>query len=66
MLLLTKYLVCFFMFEGALRLPYFSFLDNEERIKKILERGFEEIPKISFLQKRSCTFPIEVEWSTFP
>ena len=65
MLLLTKYLVCF-MFMGASRLPYFSFLDNGERIEKILERGFEEIPKISFLQKQSCTFPIEVEWSTFP
>jgi hypothetical protein len=54
------------MFMGASRLPYFSFLDNGERIEKILERGFEEIPKISFLQKQSCTFPIEVEWSTFP
>ena len=55
-----------FMFEGASRLPYFRFLDNEERIEKVLERGAEEIQKISFLQKRSCTFPIEVEWSTFP
>jgi hypothetical protein len=35
------------MFAGASRLPYFSFLDNEERIEKILKRGeFEEIPKI--------------------
>ena len=38
MLLLTKCLVCF-MFAGASRLPYFSFLDNEERIEKILKRG---------------------------
>ena len=65
LLLLTKYLV-FFMFEGDSRLLYFSLLDNKERIEKILERGCKEIPKISFFQKRSCTFPIEVEWSTFP
>ncbi len=28
-----------FVFEGASRLPYFSFLDNKERIEKILEKG---------------------------
>ena len=39
-----------FMFEGASRLPYFRFLDNEEKIEKISEREGKEIPKISLLR----------------
>ena len=50
LLLLTKYLVCFYV-RGSFEAPYFRFLDNKERIKKILERGCEEIPKISFFCK---------------
>ena len=38
MLLLMKYLVCF-MFKGASRLPHFNYLDNKERIEKILKEG---------------------------
>ena len=56
----------YFMFEGASKLPVFSFLDNKERIAKILGKRLQRDCKDSLSQKWSCTLPIEAEWSTFP
>ena len=56
----------YFMFKGASKLLFFSFLDNEERIAKILEKELHRDCKDSLSQKWSCTLPIEAEWSTFP
>ena len=55
-----------YMFEGASILPFFSFLDNEERIAKILGKRLQRDCKDSLSQKWSCTLSIEMGWSTFP
>ena len=45
-----------FMFEGASRLLFFSFIDNKERIAKILERGCKEIAKIPLCKSGVAKF----------